>query len=58
MNHNNKSFCFVLIGQTFNNIDGKRYEKTSKQFAKPFGGGKALKFSKESYCEQVSEWLD
>ena len=53
---NNKSFRFVLIGQTFDNLDGKRYEKTNSQYAKPFGGGKAVKLAKDFYCVNVSEW--
>ena len=52
---NNKSFRFVLIGQTFDHIDGKRYEKTNTQFAKPFGGGKAIKLRKDAYCKNVSK---
>ena len=54
--HNNKSFRFVLIGQTFDYIDGNRYEKTNKQFAKPFGGGRTIKLRKDSYCRNVSPW--
>jgi hypothetical protein len=54
--HNNKSFRFVLIGQTFDYIDGKRYEKTNTQYARPFGGGKAIKLAKDLYCRNVSLW--
>ena len=53
---NCKSFQFVLIGQSFDYIDGRKYEKTNKQFAKPFGGGKAVKLTKDFYCVNVSKW--
>ena len=46
MTHNNKSFMYVAINQTFNTYDGKRYVKTSTHFAQPYSGGKAIRFNK------------
>lgn len=54
MTHNNKSFRYVLIGQTFDNIDGRRYEKISSQAAKPFAGGKAIRCAGSHFCRKVS----
>jgi len=52
---NNKSFRFVFVGQCFDYVDGRRYEKSSNQYAKPFGGGKAIKLAKDFYCVNVSK---
>jgi hypothetical protein len=55
MKYNCKSFQYVAVGQTFNYLDGQRYEKVSDTHAKPFGGGKSVRLSKDFYCENVGK---
>jgi hypothetical protein len=55
MTHNNKSFMYVAINQTFNTYDGKRYVKTSTHFAQPYSGGKAIRFNKLDMCRKVGK---